>query len=527
MSNTTSTFLRKEECEKCEDHKWNAKHKSVYDDGHTYCFRCNTRTPPTSFTGYYEEPIKENIANTKDFVGDYRDITTRKLTRKTCELLGIKSGNIFNQEAQLYEYTRGKKIRILPKEFTWLEGSAKECSMFGLDKAKDYTSCLIITEGELDAASCWELGYQACSLHSGASSARQCIQFDKDTLLKFKEIWIGFDKDEAGADALKVALEELPLEKLRLIDWEAHKDANEALISGDLSHILTHSVTEWRPDGIVFGDELDWEEIWKPRPEGLAFPWKGLNEMVRGQHKGRLYLWGGGASIGKSSVLRELSYFLRTEYPALKIAHLFLEEDYEAGPLTYLALHESVPLGNLLEDKDLIAKERRIEVQKLLNKNTMFTNEQYELGSEELLKQLEWLAVVKKYDIIVLDHISMVAEASDSKESERICINKLMLKLRSLVRRTGLTVHAACHLSNPDQGLDWEDGREVRQKDFHGSSALRKVPDVMIGVERNMRDPFACDQLTLRVIKNRWFSRTGISDTLIYFNKSGRLLRRD
>lgn len=550
-----SKLLRKEACPQCKanGYDWDGNGLGIYDDGHTYCFKCKTYSNEVkNLLNMYDEkggeegwsskamnkstnqetvkqPAHKEVYDSKEFIGKYGDISHRGITLETCEKLDIMLGEIYSKPAYGYQYDKGYKVYFYeesPKKFNWIDGSERDSGPFGLDKFDDFDKPIIITEGELDAAACVEAGYQACSIKSGNGSFRQSFQgIHKDKLLKFKEIWLGFDNDDAGQVPKNHALEDLPADKVKLIDWGKFKDANEALMESKetLTIILATQVQEWRPEGVIFGDEVDWDAIWTPRPEGLGLPWKGLQDMIKGLHKGRLYLFGGGASIGKSSVLRELAYYLRTTNPDLKMAHLFLEEDSEAGPLTYLSIHENIPLGEILENKDLIPQKKRKELQTLLNKNTMFTNEQYELGSEDLLKQLEWLATVKNYDIIILDHISMVAEASNSKESERICINQLMLKLRSLVRRTGLTVLAACHLSNPSMGKDWEEGREVQQKDFHGSSALRKVPDVMIGVERNMRDPYNCDKLVLRVIKNRWFSKLGVSDTLVYFTKTGRL----
>jgi len=519
MTNKESKLLEKRPCPNCKakGYDWDGNGLALYDDGHTYCFKCKLYTLPkpntifkiTEGTMTIEKDIGHIHMNKmltgkdlfpSEFIGKYEAIEDRGIDIDTCRKLDITTGQNRGNNAICFTYDKGVKIREEGKKFYWIEGIPRECSMFGLDKAGDYTKPITITEGEIDTASLVKISYQACSLHSGADSVLQCLEHDKKELLKYSEIWLAFDNDEAGKRATELALTVLPLEKVKIVNFGEFKDANEALLGANLGHIMLHNVTEWRPEGIIFGDEVDWEQVWEPRPEGLRLPWTGLQDMIKGLHKGRLYLFGGGASIGKSSVLRELSYFLRMEYPDLKIAHLFLEEDIEAGPLTYLSIHKDIPLGDLLENKSLIPIEDRKELQKILNKNTMFTNEQYELGSEELLRQLEWLAKIKKYDIIVLDHISMVAEASDSKESERIQINKLMLKLRSLVRRTGLIVLAACHLSNPDQGKDWEEGREVRQKDFHGSSALRKVPDVMIGVERNMRDKYNCDQLHINNI---------------------------
>ena len=107
-------------------------------------------------------------------------------------------------------------------------------------------------------------------------------------------------------------------------------------------------------------------------------------------------------------------------------------------------------------------------------------------------------------------------------------IDELMKNLRSIIRKTQVTVIAACHLSNPAMGIDWEDGREVKQKDFRGSGALRQYPDIMVGIERNMRDPQTKDQSRLRIIKNREYgANVGVCDILLYNETTGRLINSD
>ena len=59
--------------------------------------------------------------------------------------------------------------------------------------------------------------------------------------------------------------------------------------------------------------------------------------------------------------------------------------------------------------------------------------------------------------------------------------------------------------------------------DFRGSGSLRQIPDVMLGLERNMRNLNYKDKTLIRVIKNRWFAETGLADSLYYIENTGRL----
>ena len=60
--------------------------------------------------------------------------------------------------------------------------------------------------------------------------------------------------------------------------------------------------------------------------------------------------------------------------------------------------------------------------------------------------------------------------------------------------------------------------------DLRGSGSLEGKPDVIIGLSRNMKSEGVVDILQLEVLKNRWFSKLGDVDKLIYINNTGRLI---
>lgn len=418
------------------------------------------------------------------------------------------------------------KKRYKDKTFSW-DNKSKKTNMYNLSTCINYNKPLYITEGEIDQLTLAHLDYQACSVTSGAGSILECLKNDKDYLDKFETIVLCFDNDEAGKLATDQAIKFFNYRKIYKVDYKdlQEKDINDIYTKQyACTDILDHYI-ECIPEGIIFGDKLKFEDLWiNPKP-GIKLPWPLLNNGLKGLHRGMFYMLFGGSSIGKSSVLRELVYYLRINEPKLKIANLFLEEDQVTNPLAYIALDQNIPLGELLINRELIPKQNRKEIEdRLLNTDKlMFTNEQYELDSDELLNKLTYLAKVQKYDIIVIDHISMIISATQSKEGERRDIDILMKNLLKLCKQTGVIIVSACHLNDPDNKKNWDEGVIPSLYNGRGSRALAQKPDFIIGLSRNMKDQFSKDLMKLHILKNRWFAVLGEMDTLTYISRTGRL----
>jgi twinkle protein len=518
----------------------------LYDDGHKYCFACSYYEPAANdlltlcknidaFPTDYPDVIDDNPIDVLNDVvlnlvpgltTTHEDLPERGLTRETCLACGIQVGTYYKAPCYAFAYNQGVKLRIKPKEFSWVSGSENASSMFGLTLFKDYTKPIIITEGEFDMAVCVQLGYQAVSLKSGSQSARKNIEQDKAELLKYAEIWLCFDNDQPGLQAREVALSLLPKNKVKWVELGEFKDVNEAHLAGKSEEILHTGLREYHPEGVLFGSQLDYDALWQSPKQGLPLPWPLINKMLKGLNYGNFYMLFGGSSIGKSSVLRELVYYYRKKLPQIKIANIFLEEDQEVSPLTYLAMEKNIPIGQLMLNRDLIPEqERKTLFDSLLNTdNLMFINHAYKRDSQTLLDTIEWLVTAKKYDIVILDHISYIIGRTASKQGERRDIDELCYQLQDLVKRLGFILVAASHLVDPPSEPGWDEGRVPGLYNGRGSRVLAQVPDGIIGVSRNMKDIYNCDVLKLHNLKNRWFGELGEADHLLFMSPTGRLV---
>ena len=441
--------------------------------------------------------------------GEYQE--TRGLTLETCQKLGIQ----VQGDRHIFLYNNSQKVRYPKpdgKKGMFWQGNQSKAGFFG-DKVYDkynYTEAIIFTEGEFDAGTLFQCGYQSLSNNSGSGGADQEIKERIKEIEAFKEVILWFDNDDAGRECLKkvLGIDGFPLYKTRIIDMSKsqYKDANEMLEAGaiDEIHELIKTAPQYKMPGIVLNTDLTKEILLKPTKTGLQIRIEPLNTMIDGLAWGKLILVGGGSNIGKTPFVKKIGFELFNDYPEAKIANIYLEENIKETGLSYIAMENKVPIDQFIKNPlEYISQEKfDTDYDKYINSGRlMFTDEQYTLDSAQLFKNLDFL-YKKGYNIFMLDHISLVIDASTSKEGERKDIDRFMQKISAFVKRTQTIVIAACHLSNPSDGIDWEEGREVRQKDFRGSGALRQYPHIMIGIERNLRGNEKMKS-TVRIVKNR------------------------
>ena len=129
MNTEANTFVKHIPCEACGSKDNN----SLYTDGHTYCFGCETRT------GVGNEnytPISTLATNTNSFLhsykGSYNALDDRKISLSTAKVFGVLS--VTNKHVYPYynnnEVVATKTIEIDTKIF-YSAGSFEGTGLFG------------------------------------------------------------------------------------------------------------------------------------------------------------------------------------------------------------------------------------------------------------------------------------------------------------------------------------------------------------------------------------------------------------
>ena len=499
-----SEFVAHEPCNNCGSSDAN----SVYSDGHKFCFSCHAYTPAEGDN----PPLQMN--NDVTFLGSAEQLHKRRISEKTNAFYRIyRYGNTlrfpYHDE---HGQVAGFKIKSKKKDFHY-EGRSTD-TLFGQHLFPTSGKRIVITEGELDAASCYEVmsGWPMVSLPHGAASAKKDLQKQIPFLQGYQEIVLFFDNDEAGRQAVESASGILPAGRVKIARLDAYKDASDALQAGDADAVrkAIWDAKPYTPDGIVEGKDL-LELVTQPTKDyDHLYPFDGLNKMVQGIRYGELTTLTAGTGSGKSSLVRALAVDLLKK--GEKVGYLALEESNKRSALGLMsnARGKAYHIGEHGQEELTDAFNDTIA-----NWNLYLFDGFGSFDPDVIYNRIEYLASGLECRIIFLDHLSILLSGLDG--DERRMIDTTMTRLRSLVERTGITLFLVSHLrrSSSDSNSHEEGGR-VSLGQLRGSHSISQISDSVIAMERDQQSEDANNITTLRVLKNRYSGSTGVATRLTY-----------
>ena len=500
MVNLTSEFVRHMPCSNCGSSDGN----SLYSDGHTYCFVCHDRTG-----GDNDVVHSQRMTQIVHLTGSAERLQKRNISEKTNKFYQIyRDGDVlrfpYYDESGIL---KGVKTKTKKKDFRY-EGVSTD-TLFGQHRFPSTGKRIVVTEGELDAASCYEAmpGWPMVSLPHGAGSAKKDVQKQIPLLQGYKEIVLLFDSDEAGRKAAKDAAGVLPPGKVKIARIEPYKDPSEALQANDAEAIrkAIWNAEEYRPDGIIEGKTLQ-ELVTTPIPPAdHDYPFKGLQDKLHGIRYQELTTITSGSGQGKSTFCRQLAVNLLTK--GVRVGYLALEESNRRTALGLM----STAVGKALH----IGEHDRQELEDdfhstLANWNLYLFDGFGSFDPSVVYNRIEYLASGLECRVVFLDHLSILLSGLDG--DERRTIDQTMTRLRSLVERTGIALFLVSHLrrSNNDR-TSHEEGGKVSLSQLRGSAGIAQLSDQVIALERNQQSTDERDIATLRIIKNRYSGETGFA----------------
>ena len=503
MAELESEFVCHTPCDTCGSSDAN----SLYTDGHTYCFSCHT------YTNGDEPPTMTHHVTVQ---GAPQRLAKRKIPEDICSKYKIyRDGNVLRfYYSDKHGRIVGCKTKSKDKTFRY-EGDVPG-TLWGQNLFPSSGRRVVITEGELDAASCAVAmpSWPMVSLPSGAASAKKSIQKALDWLQGYEEVCLFFDNDEPGRKAAEEAASVLPPGKVSIaLLADKYKDASDALMSDDQEAIrkAIWDAREYRPDGIVDGKSQSLHDlvVTPTPPSDNDYPFIGLNKLLHGIRRGELTTICAGSGVGKSSFCRHLATSLLQA--GERVGYLALEESNRrtALGLMSVAVGKSLHIGE--HDKDTL----EAAYARTMGTWNLFLYDGFgSYDPDVIYNRIDYLANGLDCRIIFLDHLSILLSGLDG--DERRMIDTTMTKLRSLVERTGITLFLVSHLrrSSTDQGH--EEGARVTLGQLRGSAAIAQLSDQVIGLERDQQDRSMDASTTVRVLKNRYSGETGIACHLKY-----------
>ncbi len=499
---TESEFLRHEPCPNCGSSDAN----SVYTDGHSYCFSCQTYTPGEG--DLHTHQMQTNV----NFKGSAQRLQKRRISEAVCQFF-----KIYRDEAYLrFPYfdssgrLKGFKVKTKNKDFKY-EGETTD-TLFGQHLFPNSGKRIVITEGELDAASCYQAmeNWPMVSLPHGAASAKKDIQKQIPFLQGYQEIILFFDKDEAGLRATEQVATLLPQGTVKIAHLaDPYKDASDALQNDDPDAIrrAIWDAKPYQPDGIVDGKSL-LELVTTPTPPcDHTYTLQGLQEKTHGIRFGELTTITAGTGQGKSTFCRQLATDLLQS--GERVGYIALEESNRRTALGLMSVGvgQALHLGEHEKEVLQLAYDTTIS-----NWNLYLYDHFGSLSPDIIYNRIEYMALGLDIKIIFLDHLSILLSGLDG--DERRMIDTTMTKLRSLVERTGISLFLVSHLRRTQTDKDHTDGAKVSLGQLRGSQAISQLSDTVLALERDQQAEN--DVSTLRVLKNRYSGETGIAAQLQY-----------
>jgi len=507
IDQTESEFLRHIPCNNCGSSDAN----SLYTDGHTFCFACQHWAPGEDLVVHHHATVSTTLK------GSAIRLPSRGLGDQTCEFYKIYKDNdklrfhYFSPDRRVI----GAKVKTKDKLFTY-EGES-DGRFFGQHLFKNKGKEVIITEGELDAASVYQSipnkdWCSVVSLPSGAASAKKSIQKNLEWLQGYDTVILFFDNDDAGRQATQAAASVLPPGKVKIACLLSdYKDASDALSAND-SEAIRRAIRDaqfYRPDGIIDGKSL-LETVTTPNPPNdHDYPFDGLQRLLHGIRYGELVTITAGSGVGKSSFCRELATSLLQK--GERVGYLALEE---SNRRTALGLMSSA-LGKPFHLGEHERSTLRDAYQATLADWNLFLFDGFGSFDPDIIyNRIEYLATGLDCRIIFLDHLSILLSGLDG--DERRIIDQTMTRLRSLVERTGVALFLVSHLRRTQQDKNHEEGARVTLGQLRGSAAIAQLSDGVIALERDQQGGGEQSNTTVRVLKNRYSGETGVACELSY-----------
>jgi twinkle protein len=531
-------FIKHIPCNKCGSSDAGA----LYTDGGTSCHKCGKGRINDEYDSLTADQVGEfEVQDFKDYRlydGESKVLVKRGISEAICRQYGYMVGTdkrgspiqIANYYDKDSKKLTGQKIRTTDKQFS-VAGTTKGVGLFGQQCFGEGSSRkLIITEGEIDALSvamCYDGKFAAVSLINGANSAFKNIRDNLDWVISFGEVVLWFDCDDAGRRAVEDVAELFKKPgQLKVVTNIGYKDANELLLAKGTASVLsaTYNATPLAIAGIKNGNEL-WDLVAVDEVfETYTYPFPGLEEKFQGLRKGELVTFTAGSGVGKSTIVKEITYHL-TMTEGLSVGYIALEENLKRSALGFMGMYMQKPMSYDYTKISIETKREAFDAV-LGGGNLYFYDHFGSLESEDLLRKMRLLVLQNGVDFLVLDHVSIVV-SGNADGDERKAIDALMTNLRSLAEETQAGIIVVSHLRRPQGDKGHEDGATVSLAQLRGSGAIAQLSDGVVGVERDMQDVEFGNHVKLRVLKNRFVGDVGIADTLEYNKKTGRMTAYD
>lgn len=568
-----AAFIKHTNCEACGS----SDGKAVYDDSSSHCFVCQKTVPSEEFkeqnpkkvskvrTSAKEEKSMEvkpssKPAMTPDENAEIKSVTGvagkgfRGLKDETTKPFGVRyaydaDGEV---EEQYYPTTQdgqivGYKIREVPKNFYSKGRTGADCELFMQFKFNRGGKYILITEGELDALSAYQMfcdynktrggDYEMAvvSPTTGANSHKQ-IAAQYRFFDSFDNIIVCYDNDKAGKEATEDVVKALPKGKVKVMHMR-YKDPNTYLEEEKQDEFIRnfYEAKRYTPVGVLGSGDLYDKILEQATVPKVPFPpfMDTLNAMlVGGLPLGHIINVAAGTGLGKTSFVNEMIYHWIFNSPH-KIGIVSMELDSGQYGETLLGRHLSRKISLIQDDtvkKDLLESDKVREKANELFYNADGQHRFYLLDNrdgtiEEIQDTVEELVVSCGCRIIVLDPLQDILDGLSNEDQA------LFMKWsKGIIKSHNVTLIFINHVRKSASGTqNSSQGGSFTEEEIQGSSTIIKSASANILLSRNKyaEDPIERNTTKVVLSKNRICGLTGPAGNVYYDNDTHTLHNLD
>jgi len=468
----------------------------------------------------YQLPVKKVNPVKKDL---YDYFSKRGISEDTVDFAEIRQDG----KRIVFEYFNEQGILTFRKFKTFTDkriSREKDTKpiFYMMNKVNSESKTLIITEGEEDCLSLYEIGYDfAVSLPSGSSDI-SCVSHNWNWLQTFKTFIIWTDDDSAGRKAEQELIKRLGREKCKIVNHKAN-DINETLVKfGRQAIVNIVENADYLPiSKVKTANDYD---IFINEEEHLKSTFNVINQSMEGGYrKGELVIWTGHRGTGKTTILtQELATLIKQSekvciYSAEVRNRNVLKNFYKqcSGEQNIDSFNSSYFKGKYYTPK----KENVIKINKWINDNFFMIADDFDEDKLDLFEIFAQLVIQKGVTTFIIDNLmTVVRQDRDINHNQ----SEFMKRCKLFVKKYDTTIHIVAH----QRKLNEEHSKRFRPSisGISGSANIGNIVDVVIGIARvslqmKQNEPEKYDyDSELLILKERVTGNEG-KFTKLYFNK--------
>lgn len=376
------------------------------------------------------------------------------------------------------------KFRDGRKNFKLVSGA--ELVWYNYDALKTNKE-IIIVEGEIDALSCIQAGFDnVISVPNGASTGKM-EYFDNslEDLENVESFIIATDNDLKGVELKDDLIRRIGFEKCKIANFRQYKDLNEVLCQEGVEGVQNclKSAKFQKIDDVYCVDDFQKElDVYfdEGLPQGKTLGIPKLDEKVRWltSHFGVVT---GTPTSGKSEFIDFVAARLNTLY-GWKIAYYSMEN---SSPAIHFSRIFSKFVGKKYK-KGVISIAEKETGEEYMNDNVFWVQPDFDINPDSILEKFRYLVKAKGVKTFIIDPFNRIEQGAEYGTKMEF-IQKALGKFIQFAKTTDSLVLLIAHptkLKKDDKGKF----PMATAYDISGSADFFNMPSYIISVRREQDD---------------------------------------